>query len=128
MNDPNDRKSWSGTQYYMARALERHCEHVECLGPMQPFALKATRYVRYATKLLTGKRYLGPKSLARKLAKAAERKLLGGSYDVIFAPAGSAAVAQLHTHVPIVYLSDATLQAMVNYYPEFTNVLPSQLS
>jgi glycosyltransferase involved in cell wall biosynthesis len=127
MNDPNDRRSWSGTQYYMARALERHGCEVCCLGPIQPFSLKIRKLIRHATRLMTGRQYLHAMSASRAVAKTAQHKLAGKHFDLIFAPAGSGVVAHLVTQIPIVYLSDATIELMVDYYPDFTNVLPSHL-
>ena len=35
LSDPKDRGSWSGTIYYMARALEKHCGEIIYLGPFR---------------------------------------------------------------------------------------------
>jgi len=129
MDDINDRSSWSGTRYYMAQALEKYCGDVVPIGPLQPFSLKVGHAFQRGVRLLTGKRYMHFQtiSLSKKLGKMVEKRMAGETCDVIFAPAGSGIIAHLHTQIPIVYLSDATLQLMINYYPEFSNVLESHV-
>ena len=41
---------------------------------------------------------------------------------MVFSPAGSMLVAHLATDIPVVYLSDATVRLMLDYYPEFTGL------
>jgi glycosyltransferase involved in cell wall biosynthesis len=65
--------------------------------------------------------------LSRNLARTAERRLRRCACDLVFAPAGAILLAHLRTNLPVVYLSDATLRLMVNYYLEFSGMLPSQV-
>jgi glycosyltransferase involved in cell wall biosynthesis len=127
-NDPKDRRSWSGTQYYMAQALEKHCGRVLYLGPLP---LRTAKVAKVVSRLLrmAGVNYLYTHTTAasKKLGSKAEKKLAGVDCDVIFAPAGSVALANLRTSVPIVYLSDTTQHLMVGYYPEFSNLSKSSL-
>jgi glycosyltransferase involved in cell wall biosynthesis len=71
-----------------------------------------------------GKNYLFTHSVAfaNETARIAEQRLAKAHFDLIFAPAGSAQVAYLKTDIPIIYLSDTTFAAIVNYYPEFSGV------
>jgi len=126
--DPNDRRSWSGTQYYMARALERHCGEVFCVGPLPLFSAKLGKVVSRGLGLM-GITYLytHTASVSRKLGKMAEKKLATEACDVIFAPAGSILLANLRTQIPIVYLSDTTLRLMIDYYPEFSSMSASSI-
>src|SRR5437868_107342 len=123
VNDPFDRKSWSGTQYYMAQALQRHCGDVTAIGPIRPSTMLVRKVLRKALKAV-GKRYLFTHtiSFANETSRIAEERLAKSKFDLIFAPAGSAQVAYLNTKIPIVYLSDTTFSALLNYYPEFSDV------
>lgn len=127
-NDPADRRSWSGTQYHMARALEKHCGDVCYIGPLPLLSAKVGKVVsRGLRKLGVTYLYTHTASISRKLGRLAEAKLADCAYDVIFAPAGSVVLANLHTDVPVVYLSDATQRLLVGYYDEFTGMSKGSL-
>jgi glycosyltransferase involved in cell wall biosynthesis len=127
--DPRDRRSWSGTLFSMAQALEKYCGDVLRVGPLQPLSFGVGKAIHKAVRTLTGSTYLytHTASLSNRIGRMAGRKLAGIECDVIFAPAGSGVLAYLETHAPIVYLSDATFRLMVDYYADFTRVIPSHL-
>ncbi len=129
MDDPNDRNSWSGTRYYMAQALEKHCGDVIRIGPLKPFVIEVENNIRRGVRLLTGKRYLhmGTTAVSKALGKMAEERLADEDCDVIFAPAGAGILANLHTKIPIVYLSDTTFRLLLDYNKDFSNVLRSHV-
>jgi hypothetical protein len=129
ISDPTDRRSWSGTVYRMARALEKHCGEVVNIGPLLPRFPKVGRVVNRGIRYLTGRTYLHTHTaaLSRKIGRMASEKLANVNCDVIFAAAASTALAHLTTNLPIVYLSDATMRLMVDYYPEFSALLPRSL-
>jgi glycosyltransferase involved in cell wall biosynthesis len=125
-NDPADRRSWSGLHFYLAQALQRHCGDVVPLGPI-PASLELVKKVaRKGLRLLSGHNYLYTHtvSFARQQAAAARRKLEENKCDVVFSPSGSAQLAFLGTRLPTIYVSDATFGQVLNYYPEFSKVLP----
>jgi glycosyltransferase involved in cell wall biosynthesis len=119
-----NKRSWSGTSYYMVSALQKHFGDVTCLGPA-PGSQLLGKYFNKFTHVVLGKRYDYSHSLsyARHCARFFERRLQERHFDVIFAPAASAAIAFLITKIPIIYLSDATFALLQNYYPEFTGLL-----
>src|SRR5437868_12486640 len=97
-NDPKDRRSWSGTLYYMAQALEKHCGEVFYLGPL---SLRITKVGKILSRLLrtVGVTYLytHTNAISRKIGEMADRKLANINCDVIFAPAGSVMLASLRS-------------------------------
>lgn len=113
----------------MARALQEYCGEVVPIGPFTPFSLKWGNLLRHGVRLISGRKYLHSHtvSLSKLLGVMADRRLLEEKCDVIFAAAGSAVVAHLKTETPIVYLSDATVRVMLDYYDEFSNVLQSHV-
>jgi len=127
VRDPTDRNSWSGTNFTILKALEEHCGDVTNLGPLHDSSEFAGRALRKVIGRLTGKTFLYTHRipLARRLARAVEAKLHAGSFDVIFCSASSTALAYLETDLPVVYLSDATIHLLVDYYQEFRNLWPS---
>lgn len=122
--DPLSKRSWSGTIYFMAQALQKHCGDVTFLGPVPDRQFGGKVFNRLVHALL-GKRYdyTHSRSYARKCAKFFEKNLEAQTFDVIFAPAASTGLAFLNTEIPIVYASDTTFALLNNYYPEFSNLL-----
>ena len=123
-----DRRSWSGLPYYMARALEKHCGEVYCVGPLPLISAKIGKLIsRVLQKFGITYLFTHTASISRKLGSQAQKKLATQSCDVVFAPAGSVVLANLRTALPIVYLSDATQKLMVGYYSEFSELSKSSL-
>ena len=122
--DPRDRRTWSGSTFFMGAALERQVGRVDYIGPIaipgQMFKLKLARM----THRISGKRTYPFRTLsaARYFAKHISRKLGEQSYDLIFAPAASVEIAYLETEIPIVYVSDATFALMQEVYPIFSSM------
>lgn len=125
-NDPHDRRSWSGTDYSMARTLQKHCGDVVPLGPLRPPEALAAKLIKRGFRLVGAPTYLDTHTMfvSRKLGRMVRKRLDRDTCDVIFAPACSSAIAHLDTKIPIVYLSDATFHIMINYYHEFTSLFP----
>lgn len=122
--DATQKKLWSGTPYYMARALEKQVGAVFPLGPVD-LRRRFLGKVLNGVARLFGKQYDYTHSIfmAKGYARAFERRLHGQNPDLIFAPAASTEIAFFETKTPIVYTSDATLARMVDYYPGFTRLL-----
>jgi glycosyltransferase involved in cell wall biosynthesis len=127
--DSLDKRSWSGIFYQMARSLQKHCGEVVYVGPatiaggglkgsmvgwMKGFLKKvARRYFVYDYHI----------RVARNLACAANQRLLRELFDVIVAPASLAQVAFLETDVPVIIVEDATFALLLDYYPQYSNML-----
>ena len=125
-SDARDKRSWSGTHYYMAKSLEKHIGEIDYLGPVDfPFDIFKGRVISFITQKLLGKRYdyLHSLSIAKNYSKIFSEKLKNKNYDLIFAPASSSKIAFIETDVPIVYLSDSTFSNMLNYYSFYSNLL-----
>ena len=127
--DPKDRRTWSGSTFFMGSALERHVGQVDYIGPIpipgQDFKVRLARL----THRIFGKRTYPFRTLsaARYFAKEISRRLFGETYDLIFAPAASVEIAYLETDIPIVYVSDATFSLMCEVYPIFSSMPPAAL-
>jgi glycosyltransferase involved in cell wall biosynthesis len=125
VTDPNNRHSWSGTHYYIGKALQQYVGDVDLLGPVKPFL--ATWIGMIATGLsqkLLGKRYNYRHSrlLARGYARISNKLLGAEKYDLIVVPATTTFIPYLKTNVPITYIGDATVRNSYNYYKSMTGL------
>jgi len=127
--DPKDRRTWSGSTFFMGSALERHVGRVDYIGPIsipgQDFKVKLARLIHR----ISGKRTYPFRTLsaARHFAREISHRLAERSYDLIFAPAASVEIAYLETEIPIIYISDATFALMQEVYPIFSSMPPASV-
>jgi glycosyltransferase involved in cell wall biosynthesis len=119
--DARDKRVRSGTLYYMAKALEKHCGDVYYLGPLDSGIEKVTRFFNNASLAIFKKSYAYEHNilLSRSYAGIIRKKLKKEDFDVIFAPVASTELASLSTDIPIVYTADATFKLISNYYPDY---------
>ncbi|MDQ3102181.1 MAG: glycosyltransferase [Bacteroidota bacterium] len=117
IEDPEDRKGWSGTNYHLLRALEREA-HVVALGPLEPWVRNVLSASNYLLLRTTRKRfnYRDSITLSRAYAEILHEKLKNGEFDLLIAPAGLAAIAHLETDVPIVHINDRCLAGALDYH------------
>lgn len=125
-NDARTPASWSGIPYHMADALERHLGEIVCLGPLPRWPGRLLTAGARARSYFDDRRSLPKHShhLSRFYARAARARLaaLETKPDLVFSPIGSVLLANLETHLPVVYSSDATTRLMFDYYPSFTGL------
>ncbi|WP_414468699.1 glycosyltransferase family 4 protein [Methanobacterium sp. ACI-7] len=124
--DPRDKKSLSGTIYYMAQSLQRHCGEVCYIGPLETKMQPITKYLGDFLGYIFKKNYFYDHStiLSRSYARIIKNKLKNESFDVIFAPFASTEIAFLNSEIPIIYLSDATFDLISNteYFPDVLDI------
>ena len=119
-NPLEDKRAYSGTMYSMAKALVGTGAKVvripvDSSSLLRKLYLKAVKEVGRFFPSLKGR-------LSKRLvwkSRIAARKLdmsIIEKCDVIFAPMHSGTLFSLKTSKPIVYLSDATFHAMIDYY------------
>lgn len=124
-DDPLDRRVRSGTPYCMVRALEKHCGEVVCLGPVRPPEFAAGKALDALTRRILKRRYmyLSSAPLSRAYARVFARRLSKRPFDLVVAVKASTEIAYLKTDIPIVYISDATFELMLDKYPAFSGLL-----
>jgi glycosyltransferase involved in cell wall biosynthesis len=117
VDDPNDRRSWSGTNHFLLRALQAQVATVKVFGPLRPqpelFLCQAINQVLLRT---TGKRFNYRDSfvMAKAYARMIGPQLHG--VDLVVAPAGLATTALLRTKVPIVHINDRCIAGAIGYH------------
>ena len=127
--DPLDRRTWSGINHYMAKALQKHCGDVSFLGPVRSRLEIFGKLLNKASRIFLKKRYNYTHSvfLAKRYARIIEQKIAAESFDLIFSPSASTVVAFVKTDTPVAYLSGTTFSLMNNYYPYFCNLLDTSV-
>jgi glycosyltransferase involved in cell wall biosynthesis len=129
VNDPLDKRSWSGTTYYIGQTLQKNVGDVHFLGPVHfPKIIdKVLRGIAKFNRILFRKEYATKYSLLLSLyaARALKKRMKGRDYDCIVAPAAATELSYFKTHLPVIYISDTTFTLISNYYKrDFENILP----
>ncbi len=127
VNDPLDKRSWSGITYYLGQSLQRNVGDVDFLGPIEPSptVAKMLRAVAKFIRIFFKKEYDVKHSLlaAAYYAGVLKKKMKGRSYDCIVAPAASTELAFFKTTLPLIYVTDATFKLISEFYKwEFENI------
>ncbi len=120
VNDPLDKRSWSGTTYYIGQTLARNVGDVHFLGPvpLPKWLDKLLRAISKSIRIFSKKEYTVKYSLLLSwyFARVLQKRMHGHNYDVIVAPAASTEVAFFASSIPIIYISDTTFELISNYY------------
>lgn len=122
-SNPHD-KDASGEIHHVFKNLNNFGEVIFIAS----FTIKFYFYLRVINKLsqfLFHKRYNFAYNLrnSKRIGKELTKRLAKDRFDIIFAPYGSKQIAFLETSIPIISIADATFQNLVNYYPDFSNLL-----
>ncbi|AFM43131.1 glycosyltransferase [Desulfosporosinus acidiphilus SJ4] len=128
-NNPIDKTSASGTIYTIFHLLKNKY-NIEWIGPANisiiQFSLLIKKY--FVIKVLKRKYMISHTHFfSRNLGRIYTKLIKEGDYDIIIAPFASSEIAYVETNVPIIYLSDATFQIMLNYYHSFENLIKSNI-
>jgi glycosyltransferase involved in cell wall biosynthesis len=127
INDPLDKRSWSGITYYLGQTVQQHIGDVHFLGPVPiPWLLdKTCRALQKVSRTLFRSEWLPKYSLLKNVYASwyLGRKMKGQQYDFVLAPSAAPELAYLKTNVPIVYFGDATYKVYSETYDkEFANL------
>ncbi len=124
--DPKDKRNYSGSLYYMGKALEKHCGDVTYLDRIISIEKRyIARLMQEGSKRMLKKNIAHDRLLfvAKRHAKIAAQRLAGQHFDVIIAPNGTPEVAFLKTDIPIVLALDVTFALQRDYYPLYSHLL-----
>ena len=127
VNDPLDKRSWSGTTFYIGQTLQRNVGDVDFLGPVPlPFWLdKTLRAIAKAARILFKKEYNIKHSLLLSwyFSGVFKKRLKNNRYDCIVAPAAATELSLFSSSIPVIYVADTTFKLISNYYKkDFENV------
>ena len=127
-SDAKDRRSWSGTYYYLAQSLQKHCGEVSFIGPLPAFSeMLLGRITHKSAQLFLHRNFAfrHTHAVSRRYAKVATTRLSGQPFDVIFALSGATEIAFLETDIPIVLVEDANFAVLCDYHQHFSYLLNS---
>lgn len=120
VNNPLDKRSWSGTTYYIGQTLQRNVGEVDFLGPVLPskWVDKVLRAMAKTIRIFSGKEYNVKHSFLNgwDAARQLRKKMKGKQYDCVVAPAASTELAFLKTDFPVIYISDVTFKLISHFY------------
>jgi len=120
--DPEDIRAWSGTPVHMLRAFRKQGLEVITIGPLhKKQSILLHNKIRLCRKL--GKRFLAERDAAvlRGFAAQVEESLRHHHVDAVFSP-GTLPLSFLRSDRPVAFWTDATFDAMIGYYPGFSNL------
>lgn len=120
INDPLDKRSWSGATYYLGQSLAKNIGDVHFLGPVKvPWLLdKTLRAIQKLTRILSKTQWIPKYSLLKNIyaVKQLKKKMKGHHYDFLIAPAAASELAYLKTTIPVIYYGDATYKIYSEAY------------
>jgi glycosyltransferase involved in cell wall biosynthesis len=133
--DSQDKRSWSGIFYQAAQALQKHCGDVVYIGPSSMSEKKQGWGSWIKTFLLTWFKRVARRyfiydyhiAVGKKLGMEASQRLRSEQFDIIVAPASLMQVAFLETDIPIIIVEDGTFALLLDYYPQYTRLLPRSI-
>lgn len=126
VDDPHDRRTWSGTNFFLMKALEQQCTRVVPLGPLRPQPwLLLCRALNQLSLVFLRKRFNYRDSfiMSRAYARVIRRRMKAQDIDLLIAPAGLGTIALLRTDLPIIYFNDRCLAGALGYHPILTDLL-----
>jgi glycosyltransferase involved in cell wall biosynthesis len=126
LQDPYNRRSWSGSIYSMFHALESTVDKIEHVAIVQDGLTKfAFRCVSKMRRIMKDPANIEHSVVLSYLYGRLFRKAISNSgCDIVFAPVASMETAYLRSPVPLVYMSDATFRAIEDYYHAFAVMHP----
>lgn len=124
LGDPHDVHSWSGTTYFMGRALEAAGFRLSYAGPLR---IPTPLWYRFKGRAfrLCGWDYidLAEPRVLKSLANQAARKMQHAAGRLILS-CGRPHLADLETDLPILFFDDASTPALTKLYPGHTRYPP----
>lgn len=124
-DDPRDKRSWSGTNHFMWKALEEHVGSVEILGPYTPQPLRFFCSIfNFVTLRLLGKRfdYRHSNLMRKAYGKHFSALLSKKKYDSAIISASVSTAAGIKTSVPVIYINDRVIAGAMNYHKVLTQL------
>jgi glycosyltransferase involved in cell wall biosynthesis len=122
-DDVSNRHAWSGLAYHIRRALVESGMDVYTIeAGVEPGNIQ-TMVKGFVYRTLFSRNYLEERELsfAKRCSESIRKELERVECDIVFSP-GTIPTAYLQTVKPIVFWTDATFAAMINFYPVFSNL------
>lgn len=120
--DPTDIRAYSGTPYFMTRALRERVDRLSVVAPLPTGGAVRGRLAKLRHRA-RGEGYLRAHTWAgvRAMAEAAAPRLEALRPDAVLAPS-TLPLAALEVEAPTACWPDATFEANLDFYPAFTGL------
>ena len=121
--DPFNHRSWSGTLNFITTSIQKLGHEVLWHGKI-PRASLLLRLKIILYNLFTREKYRWKHSIehSKRIGKIITARIENINYDLILVIAASTESAFVNINVPIIYISDATFNSMVNYESSFSDI------
>jgi glycosyltransferase involved in cell wall biosynthesis len=121
--DAADIKKWSGTGYYIAQSLQNQDISLDCLGPLEEKYALFFKGKQFFYRYLVKKRYWRDREpfILKHYAQQINNQLSILNSDIVLSP-GTVPIAYLETEKPIVFWTDATFAALIDFYSKYSNL------
>ena len=121
--DPFNHRSWSGTLNSITTTIQKLGHEVLWHGKI-PRGSLLLRLKIILYKLFTRGKYRWKHSIehSKRIGKIISARIEDMNYDLILVIVASTESAFVNINVPIIYISDATFDSMVNYEKSFSNI------
>ena len=121
--NPFNHRAWSGTLFYLTKTIENLGHTIIWHGeiPRASTLFKVKLFIKY---LFTGKKIRWKHSIeyAKRIGQLITKRIKNYDYDLAVVIAASTEAAFVEINAPIIYISDATFEKMVNYESSFSNI------
>ena len=116
VSKPEDRRSWSGINYFMAQSLRREVGELTWIGPLKR-RLEPWFRAKQALSRLRGYRRLINREppILKGFARQAAARINQADIDLVFSPS-SLPIAYLESSKPIFFWTDATFASILGFY------------
>lgn len=119
VEDAADKRAWSGSLFFLAKALRDQGHTLILIGPLRPQPLLfLCRAFNQITLRLLGKRFHYRDSfiLSKAYARIIQGRLRGTKADLVLAPAGLSAIAHLRSALPVIHFNDRSVAGALEYH------------
>lgn len=120
----SDATQSSGVYFFQKKSMQEYIGEIDTIGPVHISSIELLKKLFRKFSKFSSKKYnLSHSLLISKIyGLIFSRKIKNGSYDLIFGDKASNELAHIETHIPIIYSTDATFDAICDYYPIFSNL------
>jgi glycosyltransferase involved in cell wall biosynthesis len=124
----SDIERWSGSGYFMGKALEKQCGEVIHIGPLRKHRDNVLRAKQVFYTNVMRKRYIEDRAskVLKSYADQVSARLKDARVDVVFSP-GTIPICYLESSAPIVFWTDATVAGVIDFYPAWSDLCHESL-
>lgn len=125
--DASDIHNWSGSVFYIAKALEKQLVEIEYIDKLASKPNLTLKLKKILWKILNRSFDYEREPYIQKQYVSQIEKRISSDTDIIFS-IGTIPIALLNTSIPIIFYTDATFAGMIGFYNSFKNLSSETLN